>query len=36
LFNSSAEATADKINTAVNSVIGAVGALATLASYYQS
>jgi len=36
LFNNSAEATADKINTAVNSIIGAVGALATLANYYQS
>ena len=36
LFNNSAEATADKINTAVNSIIGAAGALATLANYYQS
>jgi hypothetical protein len=36
LFSGSAEATADKINTAVNSIVGAVGALATLANYYQS
>ena len=36
LLNNNAQRITDQINTATNSIIGAVGALATLASYYQS
>ncbi len=36
LSNNDVQNITGKINTATNSVIGAVGALATLGSYYQS
>ncbi len=35
-MNNNAQSITDRINTATNSIIGAVGALATLANYYQS
>jgi hypothetical protein len=36
LLNNNAQSITERINTAANSIFGAVGALATLASYYQS
>jgi hypothetical protein len=36
LLNDNTQTITDQINTATNSTIGAVGALATLSSYYQS
>jgi hypothetical protein len=36
LFSNNTQSITEQINTATNSIIGAVGALATLASYYQS
>jgi hypothetical protein len=35
-LNNNAQNIADQINTATNSIIGAVGALATLGSYFKS
>ena len=36
LFSNNTQSITEQINTATNSIIGAVGALATLANYYQS
>jgi hypothetical protein len=36
LFSNNTQRRTEQINTATNSIIGAVGALATLGSYYQS
>ena len=36
LFSNNTQSITEQINTATNSIIGAVGALATLGSYYQS
>jgi hypothetical protein len=36
LFSNNTQSITEQINTATNSIVGAVGALATLANYYQS
>ncbi len=36
LFSNNTQSITEQINTATNSIIGAVGALATLANFYQS
>ena len=36
LFSNNSQSITEQINTATNSIIGAVGAIATLGNYYQS